>query len=182
MGTQGYECRSCGQHHDDLPFSYWAEAPAFWSEFETDEHSVLGQEHCIIAGEQFFVRARLVIPVNDADANATDDGAPAEFDWGVWVSLSERNYDRMAELWTTPGRESEPPYFGWLCTDLPLYRPSTLGLKTMLHTQAVGYRPVVELESVEHPLALEQRTGITLARVQQIAELLMHPDRPAAAQ
>ena len=179
MGTQGYECRGCGQHHDDLPFSYWAEAPAFWSEFEADDHSELGQEHCIIGGEQFFIRARLVIPVTDA---ALVEGAPAEFDWGVWVSLSERHYDRMTQLWTTPGRESEPPYFGFLCTELPLYQPSTLGLKTMVHTQPVGYRPTVELESTDHPLAVEQRTGITLARVQEIAELLLHPDQPAAAQ
>ena len=84
------------------------------------------------------------------------------------------------QLWTTPGRESEPPYFGFLCTELPLYQPSTLGLKTMVHTQPVGYRPTVELESTEHPLAVEQRTGITLARVQEIAELLLHPDQPAA--
>jgi hypothetical protein len=169
---QGYDCRGCGQHHDELPFSYWAEAPAYWDEFATDEHSVLGPENCVIAGEQFFIRGRLVIPVIDG---GSVEGASPEFDWGVWVSLSERNYERTTELWTTPGRESEPPYFGWLCTELPLYEPSTLGLKTHVHTQPVGERPTIELEPSDHPLAVEQRTGITAARVQEIAERFMHP-------
>jgi len=169
---QGYDCRGCGQHHDELPFSYWAPAPAYWDEFATDEHSVLGEEHCIIGGEQFFIRGRLVIPVIDA---GSVPGASPEFDWGVWVSLSERNYERTTELWTTPGRESEPPYFGWLCTELPLYEPSTLGLKTQVHTQSVGERPTIDLEPGDHPLAVEQRTGITVARVQEIAERFTHP-------
>jgi hypothetical protein len=32
-----------------------------------------------------------------------------------------------------------------------------------------------ELEPTDHPLAVEQRTGITRARVQQFTELLLHP-------
>jgi hypothetical protein len=32
-----------------------------------------------------------------------------------------------------------------------------------------------ELEPTEHPLAVEQRTGITMERVREIAERLVHP-------
>ena len=162
-----YLCRCCGQHHDALPFSYGSPAPAYWSDdLAADERSVLGEEQCIIQGQQFFVRARIVIPVTDADT---------EFDWGVWVSLSQPNFQRMSELWTTPGREQEPSYFGWLSTEIPLYQPTTLNLKTRVHSQPVGIRPIVELEPTDHALAVEQRTGITLSRVQQIAEELLHP-------
>lgn len=35
-------------------------------------------------------------------------------------------------------------------------------------------RPLVELEPTDHPLAVERRTGITLGRVQEIAETLLH--------
>jgi hypothetical protein len=48
-----------------------------------DEGTVLEDEICIIQAEHYFVRARLVIPVLDAD----DD-----FEWGVWVSLSRHNF------------------------------------------------------------------------------------------
>jgi hypothetical protein len=107
----------------------------------------------------------LVLPVVDAED---------EFEWGVWVSLSEASYARMTELWTNPRRVDEPSYFGWLSTVLPLYEPTTLNLATRVHSQPVGTRPTVELEPTDHPLAVEQRTGITVARVQEIAERLLH--------
>lgn len=34
----------------------------------------------------------------------------------------------------------------------------------------------MQLEPTDHPLALEQREGITLQRVQAIAARLLHPD------
>jgi len=163
-----YLCRCCGKRHDGMPMSYGTDAPAYWDpSFAGDESSMLDQEQCIIKAEHFFLRGRLVIPVTDAPPGT-------EFDWGVWVSLSRENFARALSLWTTPGREQEPPCFGWLSTELPVYQPSTLLLKTHIHTRAVGKRPLVDLEPTGHPLAVEQRTGITLARVQEIAETLLH--------
>ncbi|MDP9372668.1 MAG: DUF2199 domain-containing protein [Chloroflexota bacterium] len=153
--------------HEGLPFSYGIDAPEYGyaiPESERERRAVLGEEQCEIDGEHFFVRGRIRIPVLDA---------PDDFEWGAWVSLSPRNYRRMAELWCRPGREAEPPYFGWLSTALP-YEPSTLNLKTLVHTRPVGERPLIELEPTDHPLALEQRRGITLERVQEIAERLLH--------
>jgi hypothetical protein len=162
----GFHCRGCGQRHDALPFSYGVDAPAYWrSDLASDERSSLDGERCVIGGDQFFVRARLLIPVTDADT---------PFEWGVWVSLNEANFRRTTELWASPTRQYEAPYFGWLATELALYQPSTLRLRTNVHTQPVGVRPTVELEPTDHPLAVEQWTGITLARVRQIAEELPH--------
>jgi hypothetical protein len=165
----GYLCHCCGERHESMPMAYGMDAPDYWHpSFADDQSSQLDQELCIIKAEHFFIRGRLVLPVVGA--------APGtEFTWGVWVSLSRASFKRMVSLWTTPGREEEPPSFGWLSTELPLYQPSTLQLKTQVHMQPVGQRPFVELEPTDHPLAVEQRTGITLARVQEIAEALLHP-------
>jgi hypothetical protein len=102
--------------------------------------------------------------------------ADASFEWTVWVSLSDANYARTKKVWSAKGRESEPPYFGWFGTILPaaLY-PSTQNLKAHVITQPVGIRPLVELERTDHPLAVEQREGITLKRVEEIASVLFHP-------
>ena len=51
----------------------------------------------------------------------------------------------------------------------------TLNLKTEVHTEPVGTRPHVVLEPTDHPLSVEQRSGITVRRVPEIAELLLHP-------
>ena len=98
---------------------------------------------------------------------------PGPFVWGVWVSLSEKNFRRYLDLWDDDRCADEPPYFGWFCSRLPGY-PDTLHLKTHVHTREVGRQPRVELEPTDHPLAVEQRQGITLARVQEIAELVVH--------
>jgi hypothetical protein len=148
-------------------FSYGFEAPVAWydlPEAERDHRAMLAEEQCEIDSQHFFVRGRICIPVHDG---------PHDFEWGVWVSLSARNYERMLDLWQTPGREAEPPYFGWLSSVLPGY-PSTLNLKTMVHTRPVGERPTIELEPTDHPLAVEQRHGITVRRVQEIAEMMLH--------
>jgi hypothetical protein len=165
--TAGFTCTCCGEQHSELPFAYGALAPAFWHEGLAGEPgNLLEAEQCVIGNEHYFLRGRVVLPVTDAEE---------DLEWGVWVSVSEENYVRAERLWTNPQRESEPPYFGWLSTELPGYEPGTLNLKTNLHTGPVGRRPLVELEPTEHPLAVEQRAGISLARVQEIAELLLHP-------
>ncbi len=72
-----------------------------------------------------------------------------------------------------PRRTEEPPYFGWIATSLSGY-PDTLKFKAMVRTREVGERPLIELEPTEHPLAVEQREGITMERVQRLAEALLH--------
>jgi hypothetical protein len=162
----GFTCSCCGEWHDELPFAYHAAAPAPWSpEMEAQPGSVLGEEQCVIASEQFFVRAIIRLAVLDAADS---------FEWGVWVALDEVNFLRMNALWEVEGREDEPPILGWLSSHLPVYEPTTLAHETSVHTQPVGLRPLVELAPTQHPLAVEQREGIMLERVQEFAERLMH--------
>lgn len=163
----GFVCGTCGQFHAELPFEFGADAPAAYyaiPDAERASRCELTSDLCLIDAREFYVRGCLEIPVIDG---------PRPFVWGVWISLSQSSFQRLIELWESPERESEPPCFGWLCTALPTY-PETLHLKTNVHNRAVGYRPLVELEPTDHPLAVEQRHGITMARVQQIAELLLH--------
>ncbi|MFF9240468.1 DUF2199 domain-containing protein [Streptomyces sp. NPDC014801] len=147
--------------------NYTAEAPAVWDPaFADADDCLLSSDQCVIHGEHCFVKGLIEIPVIGSDE---------VFSWGVWVSLSRENFSRAANLWNRPGREDERPYFGWLTTDLPVYSPTTLNLKTNVHTRPVGERPYVELEPTDHPLACEQRTGITPARVREIAAAVLHP-------
>jgi hypothetical protein len=163
----GFLCRTCGQFHADLPMEFGAEAPMpFFSipEVEREARCALTSDLCIIDKQEFFIRGCLELPVADG---------PRPFVWGVWTSVSAQNFKRAVELWESAERANESPYFGWLCTALPLY-PDTLHLKTNVHTRPPGERPFVELEPTDHPLAVEQREGITMDRVREIAEALLH--------
>ena len=70
-------------------------------------------------------------------------------------------------------RDDEPAIFGWLCNRISIY-PETNSLRTNLHLRNDGLRPAIELEPTEHPLAVEQRNGITLDRAQEIIAALSH--------
>lgn len=161
-----FTCSRCGDTHD-MPMSFAFEAPAYWYGLPEDERSrrvVLDEELCVIDNRHFFIKGRICLPVHDS---------PEPFVWVVWVSLSEANFQRAVAMWERPDREAEPPYFGWLSSQVPCY-PSTVNLKTNVHTRPLGERPTVELEPTDHLLALEQRTGISLARVYEIVEALLH--------
>ncbi|UUY52420.1 DUF2199 domain-containing protein (plasmid) [Streptomyces yangpuensis] len=165
----GFACSCCGAHHPELPMNYTAEAPAVWDPtFADADDCLLSSDQCVIQAQHYFVKGLIEIPVIGSDE---------VFSWGAWVSLSRENFSRAADVWDTPGRESEKPYFGWLTTDLPVYSPTTLNLKTNVHTRPIGQRPFIELEPTDHPLAVEQRTGITQDRVREIAAAVLHPSR-----
>jgi hypothetical protein len=164
----GFHCATCGKYHAELPMSFGSDAPSPWDDIPEDQREGRGEltsDLCIIDDEHFFIRGRLLIPVR---------GSAETFCWLVWVSLSRSNFKRTCDLWETKGRESEPPYFGWLCSELPGYSEPTLHLKTNVQTGAVGERPRIELEPTLHPLAVEQREGISHARLRAIVEIAMH--------
>jgi hypothetical protein len=81
---------------------------------EREQRCWLTDDLCVIDGEHFFIYGSLEVPIH---------GHTAPFSWGVWVSLNERDYNRAEELMGVEGRESEPPYLGWLSSDIPLYPP-----------------------------------------------------------
>lgn len=166
---QDFLCSVCGEKHAGLPLSYGADAPYYYDVIATEERAQraeISSDQCVIDDEHFFVRGCVEIQILETKEL---------FVWGVWVSLSEENFCRVQDLWLSPERISEPPYFGWLSTSLPCY-PETLSLKTHVHTRAVGERPLIEIEPTEHPLSLEQRNGITLNRVREIAETIFHSE------
>jgi hypothetical protein len=134
---------------------------------EGAEGCELTGETCVIHGQHFFVRGLIRVPIV---------GHGDHFEWGVWASLSEENFWRTVDAWETPGRETAPPMFGWLSTELTAYDQPTLNLRTMVHTQPVGFRPHIEVEPTEHPLAVEQQTGIGWEALAARVKQLLHQD------
>jgi hypothetical protein len=165
-----YRCSRCGGTHQGLPMSYGATAPTLWHAIPPAERTAraeLSSDQCIIDEQYYFLLGGIYLPVRDSDK---------QFLWLAWVSLAAGDFVRAAEIWDIPGRESEPPYAGWLASELPGY-PSTLNLKCGLYTRPPGERPFILLDVTDHPLAVEQQGGITMARVQEIAELMFHKEQ-----
>ena len=90
------------------------------------------------------------------------------------LGLVEReSFERASDRWLASNRADDPPDFGWLRTELPVYPQCTV-LKTMVRSRVPGVRPLIEIEHTDRQLSVEQRTGITMQRVEEIAASLMH--------
>ncbi len=161
-------CSKCGEIHTGAP-AFVAEYP--WHYFDVPENErekrcSVGSDDCVIDKQLFFVRGCLEIPVS---------GSGESLNWGVWVSLSESSFIEWIRVFDESKRSSIGPFFGWLSTELKMY-PSTLNLKTMIHLRNDAIRPFIELEQTEHPLAVEQRHGITMKRLEEIYSTMTHLD------
>ena len=166
-----YVCSTCGERHEGVP-GLSSPAPLYYYSIPERERAVrcrLDSDTCVVDEAFFFVRGCLEVPI-------LDESEP--FIWGVWVSLSHKNFDTFLRHFQDEQRSHEGPYFGWLSASLRGY-PETENLKTMVHLRDHAQRPFIELEPTRHPLAVEQRTGIPIERVGEILSTYLH-DTPAA--
>jgi hypothetical protein len=131
-----------------------------------DRGFLLTDDSCVMQNNEFFVRGLLQIPIKDVESKS--------FAYVVWCSLSRSNFELFERTFGLDEREHLGPWFGWLSSDLAGY-PSTLRIKCSVLPQNQKMRPLVELEPTDHPLALEQREGITLARLFEIYAINGHP-------
>jgi hypothetical protein len=170
--TQGFTCATCGKLHHDLPRSFAADFPDMYANMtrgERDVRATIGSDQCVVDQQWFFIRGCLEIPVH---------GSAEPFLWGLWASVREEVYDEISDSWEEQRRERvRGPFKGRLANSLSVYT-DTLDLKVKILIQPVGTRPVFIVEDSEHPLAIEQHTGMSEERSQSLASMLLHQERP----
>lgn len=162
-----WKCSQCGNLHETTPNSFAFDEPIYWGDrrkWPAPRGCSFNKDYCVIDNDGHFIRAILEIPIL---------GTSEVFTFGVWSTLSEANFKREKKLARDPDRVKEQPYFGWFSNRIWQY-PDTLNLKCNLHSQPPGKRPKIELEPTDHPLAVEQRNGITEARFHELSEQCLH--------
>ena len=124
-----------------------------------------GSDQYIIDHKWFFVRGCLEIPII---------GSEDVFLCGLWASVCEEVFDAIEECWELAGREKcRGPFKGRLANSLAEY-PETLNLKTSILLQPVGTRPLFVVEQSDHPLAVDQASGISRNRALLLSSLALH--------
>lgn len=165
-GIFSFKCSSCGNIHEGSPsFAFKAPDPYLEQTEAVKAEGKLGSDLCHYQDEDgmhYFIRVILEVPIH---------GIKEPFLWGVWVSVSEENYRRYCDTYDAP--DINDCYFGWFCNYLPYY-PNTYALKTEVHPQQDGQRPIITLHQCEHELALDFESGISIKKAQEIAEKCIH--------
>lgn len=157
-------CACCGKHTDDSLSALTFSSPTYWDEsFAVEKDCYLTSDLCKVHDAAFFIRVVLLIPITDNDEH---------FQWGVWVSLSEENYERYLAVFGSKKELKEEPYFGWFANQLPGY-PDCTSIKTNVYFNGGGLRPEILLDHANpHPLCQEQHGGITMKRAKELLKIL----------
>lgn len=172
-----WSCPCCGLKHGGL-FDLTCAKPDVWqgseewrpnSEIRTSSN-ILTEDFCILNGEHFFVRCILSLPIITKP--------DISFGFGAWATLSRKNFDLYLDTFDSGEQAGLGPWFGWFSNRLNGY-PDTLNLRSQVRPRDGRQRPYIELESAEHPLALEQRNGITFDRLLEIYAANGHELRAA---
>ena len=157
-------CPRCGVEHDlsdmepsySRPDAYLAVPPT-----ERASRTSVGKDACLVRDaadtkRQYFLRVLLPMMVRGEDRACC---------WGVWVEVEEAAYARVEALWKDAAQSNEPPFLGALANSLKGYE-GTMGLPGSIQLTGPTSVPVFTLaESVQHPLATEQREGVHPERV-----------------
>ena len=162
-----FRCRACEKVHEGLPALVF-EAPAHYfslPEQERAERAVLDSDTCIVDGNAYYVRAILRIPIIEHTER---------LEWGVWGSLSEKNFERYRAAFYKSDQSKLGPLFSWFASQLPGYSFDE-NLRCNLIPQDNRQRPLVEFDPTHtHPLVLDERNGITLERAIAFVTPVLH--------
>ena len=150
-----FRCEKCGEEHEGWPAIAF-DAPHFYhilSEEDKQNIAEISDDFCTIRHEDqtdYFVRAVLRQKVNNHCQN---------LEYGVWVSLSEKNHKDYYDNFDTGN--SEKTYFGYLCNKIPEY-DTTLSIKTDVVVSKGNNRPEIipHDNQIEIPFVRDYYNGI----------------------
>lgn len=157
-------CGTCGGEHDlsEMEPSYtYPDAYLDMSPEARRLRAMVGTDDCRLrdsdgTAARYFLRVLLPMPVL---------GEPEACAWGVWAEVSESAFTRTRQLWNDPAQLDEPPFQGTLANALSCYS-ATLGLPGAVKLSGPAVVPTFLLaHELDHPLALEQRSGVHPERV-----------------
>lgn len=108
-----WSCSTCHQRHNGM-FDLAHVRPDFWSDGEdyvpnsaaVSSKHFLSEDFCVLNGEHYFVRCILRLPLL---------GVPdTSFAFGVWSTLSEKNFGLYKDAFDSGELDGMGPWFGWL--------------------------------------------------------------------
>jgi hypothetical protein len=162
--TFSFTCAQCGEEHEGAPSvafnspHYYFQSPGA----EQDDTTWVNDDFCIIEGRDRFIRCTLEIPIQGSDEG---------FLWGVWLSVSEINFENYRKHFMDDGYRAR--YVGWISNVLPCY-PNTLEVVGAAVLQPSNQRPVIELEPTDHPLYDDYRNSVSWERAIDIVQVALH--------
>ena len=163
-----FRCEICGTEHAGLPMDFAYRRPEHFlnvPEAERAQRTTNSDDLCVIDGKLHLLRGVLPIRVLGSDD---------EFRFGPWALVDRADFNRYVEAWRDGTEEAVAPFAGWLSGELLTY-PGSNGLEVTVRLQGRAQRPAFQVRSEEHPLGIDQRHGITMARLHELIGRMSGP-------
>ena len=144
-------CSVCGKDHpvEDIEKTYRLPDAIFGlSEEEREKRARISSDFCLLEN-QVFVRGLIPVPIQ---------GKEDVYCWGVWAEISWSAYKELYRTWDQEDCSGFEDLDGTLANALPVY-DGTVGLPVRI-VRKPDARPFFFV-SVDHPLAHDQRDGIS---------------------
>ena len=159
-------CSKCGEAHSleeaELTFLRPEEVVKLSAE-DRARQVAESSDLCIIEGKRFFIRALLPLLVK-----------PQEYPYyiGLWVEVSQANFERVYQLWDSEDQICEPPFSAQIANEIP-GMDGSLGLRAELRLTGPATRPKIFLQVSQHQLYFEQTHGIDAHRAYEYSTLFV---------
>lgn len=157
-----FKCSECGQIHDLSQLALVYRAPRHVARLSKElsnnefiKRIKLNDDLCSIDEELYFIRGVLEVPIKKLNTT---------FEWGLWARVEYEDFNHYLALWDADIDECEPPLKGWLSGSPPEY-PEADDTELAVHMRSDGLRPLFKIVSPDQQLGIDQRTGITAAKV-----------------
>ena len=166
-----WTCEACADPHigmiDLAPF-----APHPWggtndyapNSAVTLDGDFLSEDFCVMDGRYFMVRCVMEIPVH---------GMEYRFGFGCWGSLSRTNFEVYLDLFDNGEFEVAGPWSSWLCNQFCDYIGDD-SVACWMVPQLGRQRPLLNIADEGHPLARDQRSGVSPERVMEYYKFYGH--------
>jgi hypothetical protein len=161
----GFVCSVCGEFHAERMLDIRMSLPdAVYAldEEERERRAWIADDFVVLDTERHFVRGLLEIPVPELDSR---------FGYGVWTEVAEADFHELFRRWRDP--DPGPAVDAALANELTPY-VATTGLGSRLEPVSADRLPLVELLESDHPLAVDQRRGISADRSDELAATVLH--------
>lgn len=162
-----YICQCCSEEKEDWPaIAYPTPYPYFQLSEEELKNSELTSDVCIIRYSDetcYFIRAVMVQEVNE---NCQD------LEYGIWVSLSEKNFKEYVDNYEN--EEFESRYFGWLASYFSDYKFNESIPTDVFVNNKIGRPFVYPHESYEHPFVNDFYHGISKEEAERRIDIVLN--------
>ncbi|GAB0156284.1 DUF2199 domain-containing protein [Chryseobacterium sp. Alg-005] len=149
-----FTCKCCGKEHNEWPAIVYS-SPSHYLNLTDEqlEYAELTSDLCIIEYPEQTDRFIRVVLIQEVIENCQN------LDYGVWVTLSEKNFNEYIENYNNEGFEAT--YSGWFSNYLPDYK-STINIPTkIIVNNSIGRPLIYPYEDYDHQFVDDFYNGIT---------------------